>query len=66
MVWGGITYRGSTDLYVIQNNLNTKRYCNKIFSYIVIPFLNHQGNRELTFQKDNARPHTARIGMDIL
>lgn len=65
MVWGGITFQGRTELYVIQNNLNARRYCDEILAPIVVPFLTRQRQR-VTFQQDNARPHTARVSMGFL
>jgi hypothetical protein len=36
MVWGGISYDGSTDLYVIRNgSLTGIRYCDEILAPIV-------------------------------
>ena len=51
MVWWGITFKftGRTDLYVIQNNLNARRYCDEILIPIVIPFLNRQAHGRINF-----------------
>ncbi len=63
MVWAGITYRRRTDLVVVQGNLNAQQHCDAILMPIVIPFVNGQ---RITFQQDNARPHTTRISMNLL
>ena len=64
MVWGGIHFRGKTNLIVIRQNMNAQRYCDDILRPVVIPFMNrHNG---FVFQQGNARPHTARLTENVL
>ena len=65
MIWGGITARHRTHLVVVQGNLTGVGYRDQILRPVVIPFLQRHG-LGLTFQQDNARPHTARVAMDFL
>ena len=60
IVWGGIIGGQKTDFVVIRGNLNARRYIDEILRPHVIPFLRNQGPN-VTFQHDNARPHTALI-----
>ena len=46
-----------TDLMVVQGNLNAQRYVN-LLNNNLLPFMQNFGPG-LTFQHDNARPHTA-------
>ena len=46
-----------TDLPVMQANLNARRYIDKVLRPHVIQFLHTQGPG-VTFQHENARPHT--------
>ena len=64
MVWGGIHFRGKTNLVVVRQNMNAQRYCDDILRPVVIPFMNrHNG---FVFQQDNARQHTARLTANFL
>ena len=66
MVWGGISYEGRTDLYVINGGtLTALRYRDEILDPIVRPFAGAIGDNFILMQ-DNARPHTARVCMDYL
>ena len=58
MVWGGITWTGKTELIRVEGNLTGQRYVDEIILPVAVPYLNRAGN-QLTFQQDNARPHTA-------
>ena len=60
MIWGGIMRCQKTDVVVMQGNLNTRRYIDKVLHLQFIPFLHNQG-LGVTFQHENARPHTALI-----
>ena len=66
MVWGGISYEGRTDLYVInEGKLTILRYRDEILDPIVKPFPGAIGDNFILMQ-DNARSHTARVCMDYL
>ncbi|UYV83554.1 hypothetical protein LAZ67_23001451, partial [Cordylochernes scorpioides] len=64
MVWGAISFDSRTPLVVIPGTLTTQRYVDDILRPVLLPFLSHHPG--LTFQQDNARPHTARVTMDCL
>ena len=59
MVWGGICGQHRTDLIVFDGTLTAHRYINQVLRPFLLPFLHHQPR--LLFQKDNVRPHTARV-----
>ncbi|GFY04498.1 transposable element Tcb1 transposase [Trichonephila clavipes] len=59
MVWGGIGYHSRTLLVPIAGILNSQRYISEVLEPVVLPYL--QGLATAIFQKDNARPHVARI-----
>ena len=63
MVWAGISGGHRTRLHFIEGNLNALRYRDEILTPIVLPFIRLHGG---TFQQDNARPHVARICMQLL
>lgn len=63
MVWAGISSRHKTDLVFIDGNLNAVRYRDEILAPVAVPLVTRY---RLTFQQDNARPHTARICQDYL
>lgn len=64
MVWGGILGNAKTDLVIVQGNLNAQRYID-LLNTNLLPFLRNHG-QGITFQHDNARPHTARITTQFL
>jgi hypothetical protein len=61
MAWAGVGQR--TPLHFIEGNLNGQRYRDEILIPIVVPFVRLHA---VTFQQDNARPHVARICMQLL
>ncbi|UYV71393.1 hypothetical protein LAZ67_8002959 [Cordylochernes scorpioides] len=63
MVWGAISFDSRTPLVVIPGTLTAQRYVDDILRPVLLPFLSHHPG--LTFQQDNARPHTARVTMDL-
>jgi hypothetical protein len=66
MVWGDISYDGSTDLYVIRNgSLTCIRYRDEILAPIVRLYAGAIGD-DFILMDDNARPHRARIGNEYL
>jgi hypothetical protein len=66
MVWGGISYDGSTDLYVIRNrSLTGIRYRDEILAPIVRLYAGENGN-DFILMDDNATPHRARIVNEYL
>ena len=65
MIWGGICGNQKTRLLVIRNNLTARRYIDDVLTPEVIPYLARHGPG-LTFQQDNATPHTARITQNFL
>ncbi|UYV84357.1 hypothetical protein LAZ67_X001927 [Cordylochernes scorpioides] len=64
MVWGAISFDSRTPLVVIPGTLTAQRYVDEILRPVLLPFLSH--HLGLTFQQDNARPHTAHFIMDCL
>ena len=64
MVWAGISHSGKTNLIIVNGNLTALRYLNDIVRPHVIPYINGNGN--LLFQQDNARPHVAHVVRDEL
>ncbi|UYV66712.1 ADARB2 [Cordylochernes scorpioides] len=64
MVWGAISFDNRTPLVVIPGTLTAQRYVDDIQRPVLLPFLSHHPG--LTFQQDNAQPHTARVTMDCL
>jgi hypothetical protein len=65
MVWGGITSQHRTICAIVDGNITGERYRDEIIQPIVIPFLRQHGPG-ITFQHDNARPHTARVVGHVL
>jgi hypothetical protein len=65
MVWGDITERDRTPLFVVAGNLTGIRYRDEIVQRCVIQFIHAQSNN-VTFQQDNARPRAARHVRDYL
>lgn len=66
MVWGGIHYGGKTNLMIVRGTLNARRYCDNILTPVVLPFYVQRNHNGFHFQQDNARPHTARLTMNLL
>jgi len=61
MVWAGISLRGRTHLYVIENgSLTGVSYRDEILHNIVRPYAGATGP-DFILMDDNARPHTARV-----
>ena len=61
LVWGGISYDGATDLYVIRDgSLTGARYRDEIIHDIVRPYAGAVGP-DFVLMDDNARPHRARV-----
>ncbi|UYV63904.1 hypothetical protein LAZ67_2005924 [Cordylochernes scorpioides] len=56
MVWGAISFDSRSPLVVIPGTLTAQRYVYDILRPVLLPFLSHHPG--LTFQQDNARPHT--------
>ena len=54
----------TTDLVVVQGNLNAQRYIN-LLNNNLLPFMQNFGPG-LTFEHDNARPHTALVTANLL
>ena len=66
LVLGGISYDGSTDLYIIQNGALTGERCrDEIMDAIVRPYASAVG-QEFVLMGDNARPHGARVVTEYL
>ena len=66
MVWGDISYDGSTDLYVIRNgSLTCIRYRDEILAPIVRLYAGAIGD-DFILMDDNATPHRARIVNEYL
>ena len=66
MVWGDISYDGSTDLYDIRNgSLTCIRYRDEILGPIVRLCAGAIGD-DFILMDDDARPHRARIGNEYL
>ena len=64
MAWWGIMGNVKTDFVVVQGNLNAQRYVN-LLNNNLLPFMQNFGPG-LTFQHDNARPHTALVTANFL
>lgn len=62
MVLGGIAYGQKMHLVMINGNLNTVQYRDRIFSTGVTYVQQHQR----TLQQDNDRPHVAQICREYL
>ncbi|GFU84510.1 transposable element Tc1 transposase [Trichonephila clavipes] len=64
IVWGAIAYDSRSTLIVMRGTLTSQRYVDDILQPHVGHFLN--GLPGAIFQKDNARPHTARVAQNFL
>jgi hypothetical protein len=60
MVWGGILFDGTTELYLVQGTLTGVRYRDEVLHPIVRPFAGAIGE-DFVLMDDNARPHRARV-----
>ena len=65
MVWAAISFDHKSPLVVIEGNMTALRYIAQILRPTLLPLL-AQHRDVITFQQDNARPHTARITMAFL
>lgn len=63
MVWGTISYNQKSDLVIVPGNLTAQRYINHVLELHLLPIIDQQTQ---IFQRDNARPHTARATMNFL
>jgi hypothetical protein len=63
MMWAATSNDRKTDLVHVPGNLTAVRYRDEILQPHLMNVIDRQ--REL-FQKDNARPHTARVTIDYL
>lgn len=54
-----------TSLVVLHGNLNAQRDRDEVLTPRLIPFMN-RNRPDLTFQRDNARPHIARLLQSVL
>lgn len=63
MVWGGIGRNGKTDLITVRGTLTADRYCAQIVQPVIVPYTRQRPG--LIVQQDNARPHTARLTMNM-
>ena len=68
MVWGAINHNFRSSLVILRNTLTARRYIDEVLRPELLPLIRrHQNvNNPLTFQQDNARPHTARLTMNFL
>ena len=65
MVWAAISADHRTDLVFIDGNLTARRYIDQVLNPVLVPFLAAH-NDVVTYQQDNARPHTARVTQEFL
>lgn len=66
LIWGGIPYDGSTDLYIIQISVLTGvHYRDEILYEFVRPYAGALGE-DFVFMDDNVRPHWARVVTEYL
>ena len=65
MIWAAVSFRYKSPLHFCDRSLTGQRYRDEILAPYVVPmFQAHQDLR--IFQQDNARPHTARVSMNVL
>ena len=62
-MWGAISYARKTQLVHIPGNISAARYRDKVLTPHILPAMDIRMN---VFQHDNARPHTARVTVDVL
>ncbi len=65
MVWAAINHDFRSRLVVINGNLTARRYIDEILRPELVPLIRRRRNG-LTFQQDNARPHSARVTQEFL
>ena len=66
-VWGCFSFDCKLDLYVLDGNLTSQKYCDNVLAPRVVPhFDNHALADRPMFMNDNARPHRARIVQHFL
>lgn len=65
MVWAGISIGGRTDLVLIERNMTAQVYLEQVILPVVVPYAGAVGENFI-FMQDNARPHVARIVMNVL
>jgi hypothetical protein len=66
MLWGGISFRGHTELVSINGgSLTADRYIRDVLEPHVLPYAPFVGN-DFRLMHDNARPHVARVVRDYL
>lgn len=65
MVWGGISYDGTTELHVVEGNMTGILYRDTVLDPIVRLFAGAVGEN-FVLMDDNARPHRARIVNEYL
>ena len=63
MVWGGISHGVKSPLIVVPGNLTAVRYRDEILCPVAVPLVQYH---QMTFQRDNTRPHVARVCQDFL
>ena len=62
---GSIHSNGRSRLVVIQGNMTAQVYCDQVLMPVLVPFIHNHGPG-LTFQHDNATPHTAALTRNSL
>ena len=65
MVWGSFCFHGRSRLIVVQGNLTAAHYRDQVLTPELLPFMQQHGPG-LTFQQDNATPHTALLTRNFL
>ncbi|CAH1994372.1 unnamed protein product [Acanthoscelides obtectus] len=63
MVWRAIAYGSRSPLIFIRGNMNAQRYIHEVLEPHLLPYLDTLADP--TFQQDNARPHVARVTIDV-
>jgi hypothetical protein len=63
MIWGGISMRGETPLYLGSGSVNSAKYVS-ILNECLLPTMEALYLDGFTLQQDNARPHTAKDTKD--
>lgn len=63
MIWAAFGYHGKTDLYFINNNLDSKGYI-RILRKKLLPNSKKIGGKNWIFQQDNSKIHTSGLVED--